>query len=35
MFLFIVPPLSINEEQLRDGLNIIDEVLDYADTLTE
>lgn len=35
MFLFIVPPLSINEEQLREGLRIIDEVLDYADTLTE
>ncbi len=35
MFLFIVPPLSINEEQLREGLSIIDEVLDYADTLTE
>ena len=35
MFLFIVPPLSINEAQLREGLSIIDEVLDYADTLTE
>lgn len=35
MFLFIVPPLSINEEQLREGLGIIDEVLDYADTLSE
>ena len=35
MFLFIVPPLTINEEQLREGLGIIDEVLDYADTLTE
>ena len=35
MFLFIVPPLSINEDQLREGLSIIDEVLDYADTLTE
>ncbi|MFC2170147.1 aminotransferase class III-fold pyridoxal phosphate-dependent enzyme, partial [Acidobacteriota bacterium] len=34
MFLFIVPPLSINEDQLREGLGIIDEVLDYADTLT-
>jgi len=35
MFLFIVPPLSINKEQLRAGLDIIDEVLDYADTLSE
>lgn len=35
MFLFIAPPLSINEAQLREGLSIIDEVLDYADTLTE
>lgn len=35
MFLFAVPPLCINEEQLREGLAIIDEVLDYADTLTE
>jgi len=35
MFLFLVPPLSINEDQLREGLHIIDEVLDYADTLTE
>jgi len=35
MFLFIVPPLSINEDQLREGLSIIDKVLDYADTLTE
>ncbi len=35
MFLFINPPLSINEDQLREGLSIIDEVLDYGDTLTE
>jgi taurine--2-oxoglutarate transaminase len=35
MFLFIVPPLSINEDQLREGLAIIDAVLDYGDTLTE
>ena len=35
MFLFIVQPLSIHEDQLREGLSIIDEVLDYADTLTE
>jgi hypothetical protein len=35
MFLFAVPPLSINEDQLREGIAIIDEVLDYGDTLTE
>ena len=35
MFLSIAPPLSINEEQLRQGLTIIDEVLDFVDTLTE
>lgn len=35
MFLSIAPPLSINEDQLREGLSIIDEVLDYGDTLTE
>jgi taurine--2-oxoglutarate transaminase len=34
MFLFIAPPLCIEEDQLREGLGIIDEVLDYADTLT-
>jgi taurine--2-oxoglutarate transaminase len=35
MILFIAPPLSIGEHQLREGLGIIDEVLDYVDTLTE
>lgn len=33
--LFTAPPLSINERQLHEGLEIIDEVLDYVDTLTE
>jgi taurine--2-oxoglutarate transaminase len=32
-FLFIVPPLCIIEEELREGLRVIDKVLDYADTL--
>jgi taurine--2-oxoglutarate transaminase len=32
-FLFIVPPLSIIEDELREGLRVIDKVLDYADTL--
>ncbi|RLC05283.1 MAG: aspartate aminotransferase family protein [Deltaproteobacteria bacterium] len=31
----IVPPLTINEAQLREGLEIIDDVLGYADTLTD
>ena len=35
MFLSIAPPLTIGEEQLRQGLGIIDAVLDYVDTLTE
>jgi taurine--2-oxoglutarate transaminase len=35
MILFIAPPLTIGEHQLREGLGIIDEVLDYVDTLTE
>jgi len=35
MFLSIAPPLSIQEEQLRQGLKIIDEVLDFVDTLTD
>jgi taurine--2-oxoglutarate transaminase len=33
--LFTAPPLSINEQQLRGGLGIIDDVLDYVDTLAE
>jgi len=32
-FLFVVPPLCIQEEELREGLRVIDKVLDYADTL--
>jgi len=35
MFIEIVPPLIINEDQLREGLEIIDKVLGYADTLTD
>ncbi len=34
-FLFIVPPLCIKEDELREGLRAIDKVLDYADTLAE
>ena len=34
-FIDIVPPLIIQEGQLQEGLDIIDEVLDYVDTLTE
>jgi taurine---2-oxoglutarate transaminase len=32
-YLFIVPPLCIKENELREGLAVIDKVLDYADTL--
>ena len=32
-FLFIVPPLCITEDELREGLGVIDKALDYADTL--
>jgi taurine--2-oxoglutarate transaminase len=32
-FLFVVPPLCIHEDELREGLGVIDKVLDYADTL--
>jgi len=35
MFIEIVPPLIINKDQLREGLEIIDKVLGYADTLTD
>ncbi len=35
MFLSISPPLSITEEQLRQGLTVVDDVLDSADSLTE
>jgi taurine--2-oxoglutarate transaminase len=34
-FLFVVPPLCIQEDELREGLGVIDKVLDYADTLTK
>jgi len=30
-WIFVVPPLSINEIELRDGLGILDEVLDITD----
>jgi taurine--2-oxoglutarate transaminase len=33
-WIFVVPPLSINETELRDGLRILDEVLDITDTGT-
>ena len=33
-WIFIAPPLCINESELRDGLDIIDEVLDITDTGT-
>jgi len=32
-YLFIAPPLCIQEEELREGLKGIDRVLDYADSL--
>jgi taurine--2-oxoglutarate transaminase len=31
----VSPPLIINEEQIAEGLAILDEVLEYADTLVE
>jgi taurine--2-oxoglutarate transaminase len=31
-FLFVIPPLCIKEDELREGLRVIDKVLDYADT---
>jgi len=31
-WIFVVPPLSINETELRDGLRILDEVLEITDT---
>lgn len=30
-WIFVVPPLNINETELRDGLRILDEVLDITD----
>lgn len=35
MLMFVAPPLSITEDQLREGLSATDEVLDWVDTLTE
>ena len=32
-YLFIAPPLCIKENELKEGLAVIDRVLDYADTL--
>jgi taurine--2-oxoglutarate transaminase len=32
-FLFVVPPLCIKENDLREGLAVIDKVLDYADSM--
>jgi len=32
-YLVIAPPLCITEEELREGLQVIDRVLDYADSL--
>lgn len=33
--IFPIPPLCINETQLRDGLSILDEALDVADAMVE
>lgn len=33
-YLFIAPPLCIQEAELREGLKVIDQALDYADMLT-
>jgi taurine--2-oxoglutarate transaminase len=35
LFLFVTPPLNITEEELRRGMAIIDEVLDFVDEHTE
>ena len=32
-FIFVMPPLCIKEDELREGLSVIDKVLDYADSL--
>ena len=32
-FIFVTPPLCIKEDELREGLSVIDKVLDYADSL--
>jgi len=34
-FLFIAPPLCIKEVELREGLTVIDKVLDYADSMAK
>ena len=34
MFILIAPPLSISEDELRQGLSAIEDVLNYTDTLT-
>jgi taurine--2-oxoglutarate transaminase len=34
MFLSVSPPLSITEEELRQGLEVIEQAIDYADSLT-
>ena len=34
-YLFIAPPLCIQEADLREGLKVIDQALDYADTMAE
>jgi len=34
-FLFIAPPLCIKEDELREGLRVIDKVLDYADSVAK
>jgi len=34
-YLFIAPPLCIREAELREGLKVIDQALDYADTMAE
>jgi taurine--2-oxoglutarate transaminase len=35
LFLFVTPPLNITESELRQGLSIIDKVLDFVDEQTE
>jgi taurine--2-oxoglutarate transaminase len=32
-YLFIAPPLCIKDNELREGLSVIDKALDYADTV--
>jgi 4-aminobutyrate aminotransferase-like enzyme len=35
LFLFVTPPLNITESELRQGVAIIDEVLDFVDQQTD